>query len=111
MTLLDAITTLLDATVEQDDRKPVMRARKVLAKKAEQLRKQRARRLGLEVVPEPLPATAVDCAKCGTAGSYRGCTMIRHRWVETLACSFCKNRWERLIPDTQVKILTLKVGA
>jgi hypothetical protein len=43
MTLLDAITTLLDATHEMTDRPHIRRARKVLENKAERLRFRRER--------------------------------------------------------------------
>lgn len=59
MNLLDAITTLLDATVELEDRPHVRRARKRLALKAEALRAVRQRRA----------ATAIGrCLQCQREG-------------------------------------------
>jgi hypothetical protein len=43
MNLLDALTTLLDATVELDDRPHLRRARRRLAEKAEALQAKRQR--------------------------------------------------------------------
>lgn len=61
MTLLDAMTTLLDATVEMVDRPQIRRARKVLEKKAERLRSKREDRA-------QAAAEATHCRTCDGRG-------------------------------------------
>jgi hypothetical protein len=96
MNQLDALTTMLDATVELDDRPHVRRARKVLAKMAEARRAKRERRLQRDIFPHAWPHTQLDCPECGTAGTFRGASTNRDRWVALMRCPFCLGSWERL---------------
>lgn len=105
MNQLDALTTILDATVELDDRPHVKRARKVLANMAEARRAKRERRA---ISPEPLPSTQHDCPKCGVPGSSRGASTNRWRWVEVLKCPACGLVWDRLQERGQLTVLAHK---
>jgi hypothetical protein len=105
MNQLDAITTILDATVELDERLHVKRARKVLAKMAEARRAKRERR---HFTPRAWPTTQHDCPQCGTPGSFHGASTNRGRWVALMRCPRCMEGWERLQEPGQLTVLAHK---
>lgn len=105
MNQLDALTTILDATVELDERPHLKRARKVLARMAEARRAKRERRFAS---PEAWPTGQHDCPKCGTPGSSRGATTNRQRWVQVMKCPSCGLSWDRIQEPGQLTVLAYK---